>query len=202
MSPNEAMQDAPGKPDGRLTRESFDALLAALGADHEEAARRYRGLHQRLAFFFTHRQFVSAEALADEVLNRIAQRIHAGEPVGAVEAYAYGVARHVAQEQLRRDLRNLEAENAYTGNILRAHDTSIEESMQAAMEECLKLRAAEERGLLLAYYSSRGQELIESRKTLAASMTLTPGALRKRIFRLRSMVEDCVRARLSVRPRG
>jgi DNA-directed RNA polymerase specialized sigma24 family protein len=192
------MPEAPRKRgDWQLTQASFDALLAALHADREEAGRRYERLHARLEFFFTHRQLVLADQLADEVLNRIASRLQADEPIGMIEAYAYGVARHVAQEELRRNSRDAEAKNTYMGNILPAQDTSSEEAIQAAMEDCLQQQSTADRTMLLEYYVSRGQELIEHRRQLAGALGVTPGALRKRIFRLREMVEGCVRARLA-----
>jgi hypothetical protein len=186
----------------KLTQASFDALLSALHGNREEAGRRYERLHARLEFFFSHRQFVFADRLADDVINRIADRLQEGNQIGVIEAYAYGVARYVAQEELRRSVRDAEAENTYIGNILLAQNTSDEEAMQAAMENCLRQQEKADRALLLEYYVSRGQELIDRRRQLAASLEITPGALRKRIFRLREMVEDCARARLADAAKG
>jgi hypothetical protein len=197
------MRESPKKlGHDQLTQASFDALLAALHGDREEAGRRYERLHARLEFFFSRRQFAFADRLADEVINRIAHRLHGGESIGVIEAYAYGVARYVAQEELRRGLRDAEAKNTYLGNILLAQNTSVEGEMQAAMEVCLQERDKAERALLLEYYVLRGQALIEHRRRLAASLGITPSALRKRIFRLREMVEDCARARLSDTAKG
>jgi DNA-directed RNA polymerase specialized sigma24 family protein len=185
---------APGKRGNwQLTQENFDALLATFHADRAEAGRRYEGLRERLVFFFRHRQFILAEAMADEVLNRIAKRIEAGQSVGAVEAYAYGIARHVAQEEVRRDARVAKAEDAYVGNILASKRTPSEDALLSAMDNCLELRSEVERDLLRKYYAAQGQELIENRRQLAITLKLTPGALRKRMFRLRNLVEACVR---------
>lgn len=182
----------------KLTQENFDALLSALHADRDQAGIRYEGLRERLIFFFSRRQFTFVDVLADAVLNRIAQQIQTGERVEKIEAYAYGIARHVAQEELRRNYRAAEAENTYVGNILPPPNTSSDdELLEAAMEECLKMREPAEREFLLAYYAGRGQDLIERRRALAAAMDLSVSALRKRVFRLREALESCLEARLS-----
>ena len=180
----------------KLTQQSFDALLSVLHPDRDKAGTRYEGLRQRLTFFFTRRQFLFADGLADEVLNRIAQQIQRGESIGAVEAYAYGIARHVAQEELRRNHRVAQAATAYVGNIRASRDTSNDgPSLEEAMEDCLNMQEPAERELLRAYYTGCGQELIDRRRELAAAMNLSASALRKRVFRLRQTVEDYVRAR-------
>jgi DNA-directed RNA polymerase specialized sigma24 family protein len=189
------MQEATGKRGSwQLTQENFDALLAAFDADRGEAGRRYEGLRERLVFFFNRRQFTLADALADEVFNRVAKRIQEGELIGAVEAYAYGVARHVAQEGVRRDFRDQRAEADYMGNIVASKCTPTEDALLAAMEKCLEARPAADRDLLRKYYAARGRELIEHRRQLAASLKLSQGALRKQVFRLRNAVEECVRS--------
>ncbi len=189
------MQEATGKRGNwQLTQENFDALLAAFHADRGEAARRYESLRERLVFFFNRRQFALADALADEVLNRIAKRIEEGELIGVVEAYAYGVARYVAQERLRRDFRDQSAQDAYMGNILAWKRTSVEDALLDAVESCLELRPRADRELLRKYYATRGRELIEHRRQLAVSLQLSQSALRKQVFRLRNQVEACVRA--------
>jgi DNA-directed RNA polymerase specialized sigma24 family protein len=188
------MQEATGKRGNwQLTQENLDALLAAFHADRGEAGRRYESLRQRLVYFFNRRQLAVADALADEVFNRIAKRIEEGERIGTVEAYAYGVARHVAQERVRRDFRDQRAEDAYLWNITALKRTPSEDALLAAVENCLDLRPEAERELLRKYYAARGQELIEHRRQLAASLKLSQGALRKQVFRLRNAVELCVR---------
>jgi DNA-directed RNA polymerase specialized sigma24 family protein len=188
------MQEATGRSGNwQLTQENFDALLAAFNPDRGEAGRRYESLRERLVFFFNRRQFIRADALADEVFNRVAKRIQEGELIGAVEAYAYGVARHVAQEGVRRDFRDQRAEVDYMGNIVASKSTPTEDALLAAMEKCLELRPAADRDLLRKYYAGRGQELIEHRRQLAESLKLSQSALRKQVFRLRNAVEVCVR---------
>lgn len=181
----------------QLTQEGLDSLLAAFHEEREEAARRYDRLRLRLTFFFIRRQFVDAESLADEVLDRMARRIGAGERVESPESYAYGVARFVAHEQERRNLRESAANREYVRNISPDADTLVDERiLQNAMEDCLGRLSAADQELLLRYYTSRGREKIEQRRELALRLHLTQDALRKHTFLLRRKIEGCVRARL------
>lgn len=181
----------------RLTREGLDRLLLALGRNQEEAAARYERLRERLVFFFARRQFILAESLADEVVDRLASRLSTGEPIEVPESYAYGIARLVAQEETRRCIREAEANRHYTRNISSVFDTQNEGEIQAAMEACLGRHSEEDRKLLMEYYTSRGRALIDHRRQMAEALGMTQNAFRKRVFRLRRAIEGCVRARLS-----
>lgn len=181
----------------RLTQEGLEALLRALGPDRDEAAVRYQRLRERLLFFFARRQFIMAESLADEVLDRLAGRLRSGERIDVPESYAYGIARLVAQEETRRSIREAEANRHYARNVSTVLDTQDEGEMQEAMEACLSRHSDEDRKLLTEYYTSRGRALIDHRRQLAESLGMTPNAFRKRVFRLRRAIEACVRSRLS-----
>lgn len=181
----------------RLTQEVLDRLLLALGRDRDEAAVRYERLRERLVFFFARRQFILAESLADEALDRLANRLSSGERIEAPESYAYGIARLVAQEEARRSIREAEANRHYARNISSVLDTQHEGEIQDAMEACLSRHSEEDRKLLTEYYTSRGRALIEHRRQMAEALGMTPNAFRKRVFRLRRTLESCMRARLS-----
>ncbi|MGB7171577.1 MAG: hypothetical protein WA374_06290 [Acidobacteriaceae bacterium] len=181
----------------RLTQEVLDRLLLALGRDRDEAAVRYERLRERLVFFFARRQFILAESLADEALDRLANRLSSGERIEAPESYAYGIARLVAQEEARRSIREAEANRHYARNISSVLDTQDEGEIHEAMEACLGRHSEEDRKLLTEYYTSRGRALIDHRRRMAEALGMTPNAFRKRVFRLRRTLESCMRARLS-----
>jgi DNA-directed RNA polymerase specialized sigma24 family protein len=181
----------------RLTQEGLDRLLLALGDNRDEAATRYERLRERLVFYFARRQFVLAESLADEVVDRLAIRISNGEPIEVPESYAYGIARLVVQEEGRRAMREAEANRHYARNISVVSDTPDEREIQEAMEACLNGYAEADRQLLMEYYTSRGRALIDHRRQMAEALEMSPSAFRKRVFRLRRAIESCVRAQLS-----
>ncbi|MGA8160471.1 MAG: hypothetical protein WCB76_06675 [Acidobacteriaceae bacterium] len=180
-----------------MTQEVLDRLLLALGRDRDEAAVRYERLRERLVFFFARRQFILAESLADEALDRLANRLSSGERIEAPESYAYGIARLVAQEEARRSIREAEANRHYARNISSVLDTQDEGEIHEAMEACLGRHSEEDRKLLTEYYTSRGRALIDHRRRMAEALGMTPNAFRKRVFRLRRTLESCMRARLS-----
>ncbi len=145
--------------------------------------------------FFVRRRFSLAETMADEVLDRIAQRLEAGESLGSAEAYAYGVARYVAQEQAREAARAGIAGEVYARNISLNADTTNEVQFEA-MSRCLDQQGKQDRELLVAYYAFSGIQKIDHRRRLALSLNISQGALRKRVFRLRAEMEECMRLRL------
>lgn len=187
---------SPNRDPWQLTEDGLNALLSALHPDRDEAARRYERLRDRLAFFFSRRQFVQAEALADEVFDRIARRLHTGEHIASMESYAYGVARFVAREQSRLLIRAEEAGSEYARNVSSSSDTTDEDILERLLGDCLANCSSQDRELLTQYYLYRGRQRIEHRQKLAASLQITAAMLRQRMFRLRSAIEDCVRAKL------
>ncbi|HEX3662505.1 MAG TPA: hypothetical protein VHU89_13805 [Acidobacteriaceae bacterium] len=181
----------------RLTQEGLERLLLALGQNRDEAALRYERLRERLVFFFARRQFVLAETLADEALDRLALRLSGEERIEVPESYAYGIARLVAQEEGRRSIREAEAHRHYARNISSVFNTPDEGAIHEAMEACLSRHSEADRKLLTEYYTARGRLLIDHRRELAESLGMTPNAFRKKVFRLRRAIEGCVQARIS-----
>ncbi len=85
----------------RLTSESLSLLLGAL--DDRDGSQ-YERLRTKLIFFFARRLLAVPEDLADEVLDRLAQRLTQGTDLKSIQAFALGIARYVAQEQRARNV--------------------------------------------------------------------------------------------------
>jgi hypothetical protein len=58
-----------------LTEESFESLLSWLAPERESAGRRYEDIRQALVKIFTWRGIPEAEDMADETINRVAQKV-------------------------------------------------------------------------------------------------------------------------------
>ena len=58
-----------------LSQESFDALLDWLDPDREQAGQKYEDIRQRLIRIFASRSCFEAEDLADETINRVANKV-------------------------------------------------------------------------------------------------------------------------------
>ena len=63
------------KKNWELSQEVFDALLAWLDSDREQAALKYEKIRGGLIKIFTGRACVEPEDLADETINRVAHKL-------------------------------------------------------------------------------------------------------------------------------
>ena len=85
----------------------FGSLLFQLDQDRDRAAAKYEEIHLKLVKFFEWNYCTRPEDLADETLNRIAQKVNAGEIVQDVIGFCWGVAERVRQEQRKKDRRTV-----------------------------------------------------------------------------------------------
>ena len=169
-----------------LTREAFEALLHWLAPDPERAAQRYEEIRRRLIRFFTNRGCAAAEDLTDETMNRVAKKIHEGlEYAGETAPYFYGVAHNVHLEHVRKKPAVLPPPPPrLTEEVEREH---------ACLEECLGRLQPRSRELIREFYREAELTKIEHRKQLAASLGLTPNALRIQAHRIRGVLRECVK---------
>jgi DNA-directed RNA polymerase specialized sigma24 family protein len=174
----------------QLDGASFHHLLAVLDPDPESAGRAYELLRKKLVVFFRTRCSFEPEALADEVLDRVARRLAEGEPVRDLSSYCRGVALNVSREARRgKPLASL------AGVDPPAPVASEEEPLDEPLRQCLAELGPGDRELVIRYYEGDGRRRIENRERLAVARGLSPNALRIRVHRLRSDLEACVAQR-------
>jgi DNA-directed RNA polymerase specialized sigma24 family protein len=177
-----------------LSHDLFRELLARLDGDPERAGALYNRHRQRLIHYFNWERAADPEALADEVIDRVARRLHEGEVVPRLGGYFLGVARLVAFEERRRaeqagaTLREYRRQVAY-GREATARD--LQHSLDC-LEHCLEQLPLDRRELILDYYSGEPGARIVKRQRLAERLGLQPGALRNRALRLRQGLEECL----------
>jgi DNA-directed RNA polymerase specialized sigma24 family protein len=167
-----------------LSREALDGLLQALGPDRNAAGRRYERMRRKLIDLFSWRGAETPEELADETLNRLARRLHQGEPIERIESYMLGIARLLLKEHARR--REQRSTALREIQVLR-RGTAGETGMQDALERCLASLPEPSRLLIARYYS-------EDRAALAADLGVSLLALRTRALRIRRKLYDSVMA--------
>jgi DNA-directed RNA polymerase specialized sigma24 family protein len=182
-----------------MHKETFKQLLNLLGSDEARAAVEYQNLHQRLARFFDWNNAQDPMALADEALDRLAKR--AAEPdmsegVRNVSAFALGIARHLLQEEARRQLKMTEINQHWRSMELARPREFESEAVEDALEHCLEKLRPERRRLIEAYYSYSGAEKIKMHQQLAEAEGLSLNALRNRTLRARQELEACIRRQL------
>jgi RNA polymerase sigma factor (sigma-70 family) len=176
------------KRDWTVTQADFDALLAWLDPDREQAAAKYEEIRSRLIHIFICRGSVNAEDLADRTIDRVIRKLsefskpYSGNPA----LYFYGVAKNIYLESLRTA--SVSAKWDPAAKIPEDDSRELD-----CLDKCMKEFPADTRRLMIAYYEHAGQAKIETRKRLAAELGIDTNALRIRTHRLRARLEECVR---------
>lgn len=181
----------------------FERLLGLFGSEREAAAVEYEAVRRRLVRFFAWRDCPAPEECVDLTLDRVARKLAEGQLVGEGQGvrYVFGVARYVAREaQAGRTpasrLAPLGAAHEFMSPPGDGDGTERERRL-AALDTCLERLPAEARGLILRYYVGEQRVRIDERRGLAATLGLSPRALRLRVHRLRQQLERCLLASLA-----
>jgi DNA-directed RNA polymerase specialized sigma24 family protein len=199
--------NAPILPDD-VKSSHFEGLLRRLDPDRERAGELYEALRRKLIKFFEWNSCFPAEDLADETLDRVAQKLEE-EFVHDVPAFASGVAKRVRQEAQKRDLRMVRVPDVAREERFFRDPRNPEREVQDKMDGerrakclhiCVQRLSDKDRELFFRYYNTTG-ERIQYRLTLAQTMGLAIGALRVRVNRLRDELERCAR-KCAASPRG
>ena len=179
-----------------MQKNTLKELLGLLHADEAQAALEYHKLHQRLTRFFDWNNVQDPAALADEALDRLGTRASEsgpGDGVQNVSAFALGVARHLLQEETRRQQKMVEINRHWRAvESTRGHEPESE-ALGTALEHCLAKMRPERRRLIEDYYSYSGGEKIKKHQQLADAEGLSLNALRNRALRARQELEACIR---------
>lgn len=174
------------KKNWEFSQETFDALLAWLDPDREQAAAKYEKIRAGLIKIFTGRGCVEPEDLADETINRVARRLKEIEKdfSGDRARYFFGVANKVYLEHLRRKIPQAMPPSTSDPNRI--------ELEYNCLERCIERLSKDNRDLLLRYHNAEGATETELRRTLADELGIAPNALRIRAFRIRQTLKECV----------
>jgi DNA-directed RNA polymerase specialized sigma24 family protein len=169
-----------------LTQESFDALLAWLDSEREEAGRKYEAIRLRLIKIFACRGCGEPEDLADETINRVSKKLgeietnYTGDPA----RYFYGVANKVHLEYLRRKPIPIPPAPPERSDDI--------EKEYECLERCMQHLTPNNRELVLQYYQQEKRAKIDHRKLLAQKLSIALNALRIRAHRIRTVLQQCV----------
>ncbi|PYS73239.1 MAG: hypothetical protein DMF69_05390 [Acidobacteria bacterium] len=176
-----------------LSQKAFDDLLDWLAPNREQAGLKYEAIRRRLITIFTGRGCCAAEDLADETMNRVANKLpeirdkYSGESA----LFFYAVANNVYRESLKPHLRPPPPPNL--------SDTDDLEETFLCLEQCLDSLTTENRELVIEYYQEDKSAKISRRKVLAERLQIGPNALRIRAFRIRESLQKCLEKCMSER---
>ena len=180
------------KPAWSLTKEAWESLLLALDSDPDAAAKKYQVLHQKLVRFFEWRGTDSPEDRADQTVDRVARKLHEGEPIEEISSYAYGVARMVLLEANKERAKVQIAAEELPPPITLLEEPADNDPRMECFERCIKNLPADTREMIVTYYIDEKGAKIENRKSLAEKLGIPLNALRIRAHRVRAKLEECV----------
>lgn len=178
---------------GSLSQQAFDKLLTCFSPDREKAGVEYETTRRKLIRFFISRSVDSADAQADETINRVARRIDEGQQIDNLLGYFYGVARMVFKETIKeRDRAPIPIDDAPQTLRQKAPEAIEPDQRLLCFDRCLETLAPESRLLILEYYEGEGRTKIDHRQKLADGMHIPLNALRIRAHRIRGNLEQCI----------
>ncbi|HEY6329062.1 MAG TPA: sigma-70 family RNA polymerase sigma factor [Blastocatellia bacterium] len=161
--------------------------------------RRYLDIRARLVRYFDRKNCLVPDDLADETLNRVARRL---QEEGSIDTdapahYCYIVARFVFMEYLRRPDALPDTEPRPHGASAVASADLAEEQLEKerrseCLSHCLQALAPDHRDLIMTYYTGDQRVKLETRRALAARLSITLNALSIRACRIRDKLEGCV----------
>lgn len=179
-----------------LTATAFSMLLARLDADEFLAAGKYETLRLKLVKCFVWKGCAesSADALADETLDRVAAKLAQNIDIQSLNAYACEVARFVWLEFSRK--RKEDAAGDDLPEVAVAPEIADEPDLRlACLKSCLAEIASSEndRALIIGYYDADASGKNKNqRKNLAEQLGLSMNTLKVKACRLRARLEKCI----------
>ena len=187
------------KKDWTPTQSAFRQFLHWMDEGVDSDGERYLELRRRLVLYFDRKNCLNADDLADETLNRVAQKFQErGEITNISPAqYCYVVAKFVFLEYLRRvehSHTSIDDGPNPTGAPQPDNSTESRDRMLDCLDRCLKNLSQADRELILEYYVGEQQEKIQRRRKIASALGLSTNALSIRACRIRARLETCVRS--------
>lgn len=174
----------------------FEILLTWLNPNRDEAWKEYETVRATLIKIFSWRKCRNAEDLANEVFNRVEQKMpglmktYEGDP----KRYFYGVAQNVVHEYWRDETRFSELQEEKTSADSPVVISEHENHRQECLRRCLAKVSKKDRELIMKYYQSEKKAKLSDRKQLAKDLGgITMNALWIRVSRIRSFLATCIR---------
>ena len=190
--------------DWTLSTAALQRLLNWLDGGAGSDGQAYVAMRRRLRDYFSRKNCLPAEDLADETLTRVARRLEE-EGITRDETparYCYIVARFVFLEHLRETkarpmvagIPGNAAPQPSAADVAEAADAAkAREKLLASLRKCLQELDPLNRRIITRYYIGTARVKIDNRRELADSLGLTMNALTVRACRIRTRLEACVR---------
>jgi DNA-directed RNA polymerase specialized sigma24 family protein len=178
-----------------ITAAGFTRLLGRLHPDLERAGEEYERLRRALVKFFDWRGAPEPDSCADEALDRLAKKLDETD-VEDVRNYAHGIARHILLERRRDPSFSSIEGHPHLPAVVTPEDEDAQ--LHHCFDRCLAEIPEDGRSLVVRYYEGERSTKISNRRSMAAALGLSEGALRSRVQRLRDRLEQCVQSCVAV----
>jgi RNA polymerase sigma factor (sigma-70 family) len=181
--------------DSAIPPESFEEILAWLNPNREVAASMYVQLRHDLEKVFTYKGCSDVEGLTDEVFDRVAKKIHEVRPiyVGDPRLYFRAVANNLVKENLKKVKTQVSLEGIdLPSPTTHQHKQETTAALEECLQSCLQKLSAENRELIVSYYSKVKQAKIDHRSELARRYGISVETLRVKVYRMRISLEECI----------
>jgi DNA-directed RNA polymerase specialized sigma24 family protein len=183
-----------------LTASALGMLLARLDPDPATAAEKYEVLRLKLIKCVSWKGCPDsqADALADNVLDRLALKLADGTEIENINAYACEILRFVWLEHSRKRKEDTVATDDGLPDVAVQPNVAILDDPDVRMN-CLRVCLNEvvpepdDRALIIGYYDTDpGLKNKEHRKALAERLGLTMTTLKVKACRIRARLEKCI----------
>ncbi|MEO6589635.1 MAG: hypothetical protein ABIP06_10050 [Pyrinomonadaceae bacterium] len=180
----------------RLKTEEFETLLGWFSEDRERAGEEYNKIRESLIRFFRFKGCSDSQSLADETINRVAEKIRTFDESKNVKKISifYGFASNIFREYLRTSKRRNEKLNSISENrtTFAEMDEDLEDGRIECLNQCLKELSAEDRTIFIEYYAPGKEKKSAARRMIAERINCEMNALQVRVFRLRGVLAKCI----------
>lgn len=169
--------------------DAFQAFLAWLSPDREEAGQRFEAFKQKFVRFFIHGGCHVPDEMFYETVARAANKIHSGKVDRSDDPtpYCHGVARRVLSEYHREPIPGELQEDFQDRDTVPDWN---EDEMQC-LDQCLSRLNEHHRDLVSRFFLYKGRKKIELHKEMAAQEGGS-AALRVKVFRIKKTLRECV----------
>jgi DNA-directed RNA polymerase specialized sigma24 family protein len=174
---------------------AFKKLIDQFSADRDKAAVQYDLAWRKVVRYFEWRSVRTADACADETMDRVARRLKEGQKIDKLMPYIFSTAHHILQEVLKAESERgaIALEDAPLAYLQKKEPEIVDPDVRLiCFDRCLTELGAENRDLILGYYEGEGREKIENRLALAKKLKIPLNALRIRVHRIKRMLEECI----------
>ena len=191
--------------DRAITQAAFDRLLHQLDPDREQAGLKYEAIRQKLTNLFRWRGCLDPEEYVDETIDRVTRRLQEGAEVHARDPYLYfhGVALNVLREHWKKTqkhgltaLEELPAAQSPAENPIARQEEESErleqETRLDCLNSCVEGLPRQQLEIVTQYHQEKGGTKIAQRNELARKLNIPLNALRIRVYRIRSELENCI----------